>query len=136
MVRRMFGWPHFRAPSDGEHLKANQILIKSAWNNFRHTFCWQLARYTWKKSLLLIFSPLGLIVKTLTADDKYSLPNSENMREPIQMQLYKILKTYCRHFVQLVQSTSNFKHFEKKDNPLSVCIFEVSHCERHRYTNI
>ena len=89
-----------------------------------------------KKSLLLIFSPLGLIVKTLTADDKYSLPNSENMREPIQMQLYKILKTYSRHFVQLVQSTSNFKHFEKKDDPLSVCIFEVTHCERHRYTNV
>ena len=89
-----------------------------------------------KKSLLLIFSPIGLFVKTLTADDTYSLFNSENLREPIQMQLYKTLKIFSQHFAQLVESTSNFKHFEKKDDPLSVCIFEVTHCERHRYTNI
>ena len=49
----------------------------------------------------------------MTADDKYSLRNSENLREPIQMQLYKILKTFSQHFAQLVQSTSNFKHFER-----------------------
>ena len=72
----------------------------------------------------------------MTADDKYSLRNSENLPEQFQMQLYKILKTFSQHFAQLVQSTSNFKHFEKKDNPRGVYIFEVTHCERHRYTNV
>ena len=72
----------------------------------------------------------------MTADDKYSLGNSENLREPIQMQLYKILKTFFEHFVQVVQSTSYFKHFEIKDEPLSVCTLEVTHCERHYYTNV
>ena len=50
----------------------------------------------------------------MTADDKYSVRNSENLREPIQIQLYKILKTFSQHFAQIVQSTSNFEHFEKK----------------------
>ena len=50
----------------------------------------------------------------MTADDKCTLRNSGNLREPIQMQLSKILKTFSQHFAQFEQSTSNFKHFEKK----------------------
>ena len=52
------------------------------------------------------------------------------------MQLYKILMRFSQRFAQLVQSTSNFKHFEKKDDPRSVCILGVTHRERHRYTNV
>ena len=33
--------------------------------------------------ILVISEPLGLFVKTFTADDKYSLRNSENMKQPI-----------------------------------------------------
>ena len=72
----------------------------------------------------------------MTADDKYSLRNSENLWEPIQMQISKNLKTFSQHFAQFVQSRSNFKHFGKNDDPRSVCIFELTHCERHRYTNV
>ena len=66
----------------------------------------------------------------MTADDKYSARNSEHLREPMQMQLCKILKTFSQHFAELVESTSNFKHFEKKDNPRSVYTFEITHCDR------
>ena len=52
------------------------------------------------------------------------------------MQLSKIFKTFSQHFAKFVQSTSNYKHFEKKDDARSVCIFEVTHCERHRCTNV
>ena len=72
----------------------------------------------------------------MNADDKYSLRNTANLREHIQMQLSKILKTFSQHFAQLVQSTSNFKHFEKIDDPRSVCIFEDTHCDKNRYTNV
>ena len=75
-------------------------------------------------------------MNTLTADDKYSLRNSENLRETIQMELYNRLKIFSQHFAQLVQSISNLKLFAKKDDPLSVCIFEVTQCERQRYTNV
>ena len=50
----------------------------------------------------------------MTADDKYSVRNSENLWEPIQIQVYKTLKTFSQHFAQIVQSTSKFEHFEKK----------------------
>ena len=73
-----------------------------------------LARYTWKKSLLVIFYPLGLFLKTLTADHKYSFRNSEKLRDPIQMQLFKSLKTFSQHYFEFVQCPSNFKRFEKK----------------------
>ena len=110
----MFGKPHFKAPFDSEHVKASQTLMKSESQHFYHTFSSLLARYTFSKSVLVIFSHFGLFVKTLNADDKCSLRNSENLSEPIQMQLSKILKTFSQHFAQLVQSTSTFKHFEKK----------------------
>ena len=50
----------------------------------------------------------------MTADDKYSLRNSENLREPIEMQLCNILKTFSQHFAKIVQSLSTFKHLQKK----------------------
>ena len=66
----------------------------------------------------------------------YSLRNSEKFREPIQMELSKILKIFCQHFAELVESTSNIKHFGKKDVPIYVFLFEVTQCERQRYTNV
>ena len=38
-----------------------------------------------EKSLLVIWKILGLFVNTLTADDKHSLINRENLTEPIRM---------------------------------------------------
>ena len=72
----------------------------------------------------------------MTADDKYPLCNSGNFREDIQIQLWKILKTFSQHVAQVVQSTSNFKHFKKGDDPRRDCIFEVTHCQRHRHANV
>ena len=44
--------------------------------------------------LLAICEILGLFANTLTADGKYSLCNSENLLEPIQMQLSKNRKFF------------------------------------------
>ena len=52
------------------------------------------------------------------------------------MQLSKNLKTFAQHFAQFVQSTSNFRHFGKNDDPRSVCIIEVTHCEKDRYADV
>ena len=121
----MFGKPHLRAPFEREHVKASKTLMKSESQHFYHAFSSLLARYTFSKSLLVIFSHFGLFVKTLNADEKCSLRNSENLSEPIQMQLSKILKTFSQHFAHLVQSTSNFKHFQNKNDPRSVCISKL-----------
>ena len=52
------------------------------------------------------------------------------------MEISKILKTFTLQFAQLVQSLSNSKYFEKKDDRCSVCIFEVTDCEKHIDANI
>ena len=41
----------------------------------------------WKKFPLSKFEILGAFVNTLTADDKYSVPDCENLRFSIQMEL-------------------------------------------------
>ena len=45
-------------------------------------------------SLLVIPQVLGLFVNKLTANDKYSLQNSENLWQPIQIQLPKKQKMF------------------------------------------
>ena len=68
-----------------------------------------------KISLLLICELLGLFVKTLTPNDKYSLRNSEeNLLQPIQMQSSKKQKTFSEFFDPVLKSALSFKHFEKK----------------------
>ena len=52
-------------------------------------------------SLLVICEILGHCVNTLTADDKYSVRNSENLPEPIQISLSKIensFRNFWLHF--------------------------------------
>ena len=44
-------------------------------------------KFSRKMSLLVTHKSLSLFVNTLTADDKYSLLNKDNLAQPIQMQL-------------------------------------------------
>ena len=67
--------------------------------------------------LLVICELLGLFVSTLAGDDKYSLCNSHNFPQPIQMQFSKKQKTFSQFVPPFLKSTSNFEYFEKKDDP-------------------
>ena len=65
--------------------------------------------------LLLVTSEiLGLFVKTLTADDKYSRHNRENFAQQIQMQLFPKQKTFSQFFIAFPNFPSNFEYLEKK----------------------
>ena len=66
-------------------------------------------------SPLVLGEIFGLFVNILTADDKYPVQDCQNLHLPIQMQLSEKPKTLCQFFVPFLESTSNFKHFEKKD---------------------
>ena len=63
-------------------------------------------------SLLVIHETLRLCVNTFTVHNKYSFRDSENLPQPIQMQLSKKRETSSEFFASLVKSTSNFKHFK------------------------
>ena len=66
-------------------------------------------------SSLVSVENLGVFVNTLTADGKYPVQDSENLQIPIQMELSQKRKSFSALFVPYPESTSNFKHFEKKD---------------------
>ena len=84
-----------------------------------------------KKSLLVICKILRVFVNTLTADDKIYLLNRDNLNQPIQMQLFQKQKTLYEFFFffAFLKSMLNFKHFEKTDDPHSLCIFELKTAE-------
>ena len=65
---------------------------------------------------------LRLFVITLTADDKYSLLNRDNLTESIQILLSQKQNTCSRFFFPFLKSTLNFDIFQKKDDPHSRCI--------------
>ena len=58
-----------------------------------------------------------MLVNTLTVDGKYPVQDGENLQLPIQTQLSsekgKEKSQFC---VQFLESSSNFKNFEKKDD--------------------
>ena len=68
----------------------------------------------------------GLFLNTLTSDDKYSLLNSDNLTQPIQMQLSKKQKTFSEFFSAFLKTISNFEHFGREDDPHSLCISQIT----------
>ena len=67
---------------------------------------------------------------TLTANDNYNVQDCVNLSSPIQMEL-SLKPTISSHFfVPFLGCTSNFKHFEKKDDRHSFFISEITDCER------
>ena len=61
--------------------------------------------------------------KTLTANDKYPVRDCENFSSPIQMNLSLNPKTFSNSFVHILESKSNFKHFEKKKMIIIATLF-------------
>ena len=70
-------------------------------------------------SLLVLGEILEVFIDTLTAYGKYPVQDCENLPLPIQMQLSEKRKTLSEYFVPFLEFTSNFKHFERKDDPHS-----------------
>ena len=67
----------------------------------------------------------------MTAVDKCSLPNTENLMQPIHIQLSQKLKTFSEFFPTFSKSRVNFEHFQKKDDAHSLFISEARACENH-----
>ena len=60
-----------------------------------------------------------MFANTLTADDKYSLLNRHNLRQPIRRPLSKKNTAFSQIFLAFPKSTLNFEHFQKIDDPHS-----------------
>ena len=57
-----------------------------------------------------------VFLNTLTADSKYPVKHWQNLELPMQMQSSEKRKTFSQFFVPFLESTSNLKRFEKKND--------------------
>ena len=104
----------FRKRFDSQHVKASQILAKYTTENLYHVFSSFSRKLIRKMFPPVLGEILGAFVNTLTADGKYPAPDCENLQLGIQVQLSEKRKTFSQFFVPFLESTSNFKNFERK----------------------
>ena len=50
--------------------------------------------------------------------------------QPIRTPLSQNNKAFCQFFLAFSKSTLNFEHFQKKDDPRSLFISEITHSEK------
>ena len=58
----------------------------------------------------------------MTAGDKYSLLNRDNLTQPIPTQFSRKQKAFSQFFLAFSKSTLTFEHFQKKYDPHSLFI--------------
>ena len=66
----------------------------------------------------------------MSAVDKCSLPNRDNLMQPIHMQLSEKVKTFSGFFNAFSKSRLSFEYFQKKDDAHSLFISEAIACEK------
>ena len=69
----------------------------------------------------------------MSAVDKCSLPNTDNLMQPIHMQVSQKLKTFSRFFPAFSKSSLIFEDFQKKDDAHSLIICGPTACEKRGY---
>ena len=80
--------------------------------------------------MLVLSKILRLFVNTLTDDDKYSLLNRDNLTQPIQILLSWKQKTFSGFLSPFLNCALNFEYFQKKYDPHSRCISEITVSEK------
>ena len=75
-------------------------------------------------------------VNALTADDKYSASNMQNLRQQFQTPLSQKQKTFSRFFIAFLKCAWNLEYFQKNDEYPSLNISEIIYAERRGYLNV
>ena len=79
---------------------------------------------------------LRLFVNALTADDKYSGRNMQNLPPQFQTPLSRKEKTFNRFFIAFLKCAWNLEHFQKKDEYPRLIISEINDAEKRGYLNV
>ena len=66
----------------------------------------------------------------MSAVDKCSPPNRDNLMQPIHIKLSQKLKTFSRFFNVFSKSRLSFEYFQKKDHAHSLFICEATASEK------
>ena len=79
---------------------------------------------------------LRLFVNALTADDKYSGSNMQNLPQQFQTPLSQKDKTFSGFFIAFLEFALRLQHFQKKDEYPSLIISEINDAEWRGYINV
>ena len=126
----------FRAPFGNKRVNGFQTLPKQARHYFYPLFLSIRGKVSWKKSALVLYEILRLFVNTLTADDKYSSKNIQNLRQQFRTQLYQKQNTFSWFFIGFLKCAWNLEHFQKKDEYPSLIISEIIDAKGRGYLNV
>ena len=90
----------------------------------------------WRISAIFKFEILGLIVNRLTADDKYSRHNIQNLTQELQTAISLKQKTFSGIFITYLKSITNSEAFAKKVEFASLSICEIIDAGKSGYLNV
>ena len=130
MVRYMSKKSRFRLPFQKEHGKRVSTLFEFERQNLYHIYWSTRLQFSSERSLLVICKSLRLFVNTMSAVDKCSLFNTDNLMQSIHIQLSQKVKFFSEFFPAFSKSRLNFEHFEKKDEAHNLFICEATACEK------
>ena len=82
------------------------------------------------------FEILELFVNTLTADDKYSSRNIQNLTQQLQTAIYQKQKAFYKIFIRYPKSRRSSDVFARKDESSSFSIYEIIDGEKGCYLNV
>ena len=126
----------FRTSFASERVTGFQTLLKSARQSYSPPFSSIRGKLSSKKSLSVEYKILRLFVNALTADDKYSGCNMQNLSQQIQTVLSHKRKTFSGFLIAFLKCAWNLDHFQKKDEYPSLIISEIIDAERRGYLNV
>ena len=66
----------------------------------------------------------------MTPDDKYSVVNRDKWTQPIQIVVSEKQNSFSIFLSTFPKSTLKFEYFQRKDDPHSLCISEITDSEK------
>ena len=87
-------------------------------------------------SLSVWYEILRLFVNALTADDKYSGSNMQNLSQQFPKPLSRKHKTFSCFFIAFLKCAWNLEHVQRKDEYPSLIISGIIDAERRGYLNV
>ena len=91
---------------------------------------------SWKKSPSVWYEILRLFVNALTADDKYSGSNMQNLPQQVQTPASQTQKTLSLVFIAFLKCAWNLEHIQNKDDYPSLITSDIIDAERRGYLNV
>ena len=91
---------------------------------------------SWKKSPSNWYEILRPFVNALTADDKYSGINMQNLPQQFQTPLSQKQNSFSGFFIAFLKCAWKLEHFQKKDEYPGLIISEIIEAERRGYLNV